>query len=1150
MNASRKNIDKLFAALSATLRRQRIVLACAGLALLISVAGANWLLLSAIAFAFILPPAVKITLLVLSLALGVYISIRFIIRPTLAGDLETLAATAERHFAGLRGRLVATVQFIHRPASVPSGSSAELIDLTARQTLDLPEIGSLAEVVDQRQLRQAARPFLFALISVTTLAVFWPGLFDRARQVYGSPLVEVAPQVGYDLTTYPTASQAVRFRDFEIGAALVGERIPSTGSLFYRFEGGDWREEKSTFERAPHHAIDRGDSLAFSVRLREVKRSFEFYAQAGRRVSVVRRVTVVDRPRIEQIAVTVTPPAYTKTPPFTQKENTGAFSAPVGSHATISVTSALPIVSGELVFTDGATAPISWRGGAGEAPLTVDSSRAYVIRLVDSLGEENPDPIQYDITAVPDEYPSIDITQPGRDADLDESLQLPLSIHIADDYGFSSLALKYRLSSQGREGEENVVLIDIQGRFGAEGDVTFPWNLDRLNLQPGDLLTYWAEIRDNDAITGPKASTSRVYHARLPSVEELIAEVDRENDTRIEDTHRALEEQKRFAERLKETERQMRAMERNQELDFKQKQNLQELADKSAEMSQELSKLAEEMKSALERQDGAQMTNQEISEKLREIQKLFEEVATPEMLAAREKLREAMEKMDKEEIEQALKEFELSQEELLNRLERTLELLKRMRAEQKMNALTRAAKEIYDRQVEVNEKTDKAESEKLESIAPNEERNTAALENLKKEAEELRKELAETDLKDSPEAQAFADAIEKTDADQDMKEMSRQLRQSNKSNSSKSGKSAEKKLKELLDTMREQQQAMNSDQQEEMKAQMRRLIDDANYLSREQETLLGITAAMDQRASALRPQAAPQKTLGEAVSGFGERLSSLARKNPFLSTKIRTLVTDALYNMDQAMNGLSEARGLQAAQTQRNAMAKINEVSLSLLEGMQKQSQCNKGGSCDKGGQKLESLTEKQNQLNRETESQCKNPGGSNPRPSEKLGSKERLGELAGQQAAIQKSLEELEREFGDRQEILGDLDAVAKEMDKVVEELSSGQPGSETLERQLRIYSRMLESTRALNRRDFTPERQARAGADVRRASPADLFGGDDAGAYEERLNKFLREGFPPEYEQQVRDYFRALTNPGASGPTPAGTIPSATPTTPAPQR
>jgi hypothetical protein len=136
------------------------------------------------------------------------------------------------------------------------------------------------------------------------------------------------------------------------------------------------------------------------------------------------------------------------------------------------------------------------------------------------------------------------------------------------------------------------------------------------------------------------------------------------------------------------------------------------------------------------------------------------------------------------------------------------------------------------------------------------------------------------------------------------------------------------------------------------------------------------------------------------------------------------------------------------------------------------------------------------------------------------------LERLAGEQGAIRKSLEELEREFGQSRQILGRLDDIAREMKEVEEDLASGEVGQETLQRQLRIFSRMLEASRSLQRKDFTEQRQAKSAEKDLFYVPPELTSGltGDQSQIEDRLQKYLGDSYPAQYEEQIKAYFRAL--------------------------
>jgi hypothetical protein len=71
-----------------------------------------------------------------------------------------------------------------------------------------------------------------------------------------------------------------------------------------------------------------------------------------------------------------------------------------------------------------------------------------------------------------------------------------------------------------------------------------------------------------------------------------------------------------------------------------------------------------------------------------------------------------------------------------------------------------------------------------------------------------------------------------------------------------------------------------------------------------------------------------------------------------------------------------------------------------------------------------------------------------------------------------------------------------------------------------------MLEATRSLQRKDFTEQRKAATASDnpvfLPEALSADLL--NDRAAFEDRLRQFLGDNYPPQYEEQIKAYFRAL--------------------------
>ena len=1099
-------------ALTKKLRRillhQRLVLFLAGIVTTTAAVVAAWVVLSLLAGVMILPVWLKITLLSATGTIALYFFVSFAVARLFYGSAEGVARSLEVRHPELKGRLIAAIQF-DRMKKTP-GYSAELVAWTKKQALQQAALVNFNDVLTFHSLIRSGRTLLVAAGVALALLLILPGIFSYSYQVYSNPATEIAPPLGYRIIPVPASSEWVKYRDIDIGAAIVGDGFPDKAVIFHRLAGGSWQKSEIELRRMRKVALPVGDSLGISVKLRQINKSFDFYVEAGRVKTDIQKIDVVDRPRVNSIKLSVFYPEYTGLEPTVINENNGSFSAVIGSRANLRIETNLPVQSAELVFDDSSQVPMKITGRFAETPLLVEKSRAYYIRLLDRLGEKNPDPIEYYITAVPDEYPSIDVLRPGFDVNLNEDMLLPLKVRIFDDYGFSSLVLKYTVVSHGRPSDENVGVLHFSEHIKTEGEVEFNWDMEKLNLFPGDYVVYYFEVADNDRVSGPKITKSRQFVARLPSLEEIIAQTEAEGSRRIERTEDVLRRGKELMQRLKQAARKMTAREKTPgKADWQQQKELETIADKNEQLLNDVSEMADKMNEAIDRMSENALLSREIIEKLAQIQKLYQEIATPELREAQRRLMEALQKMDPAELMQAVKDMEMSQEELLERLERTLALLKRLQLQQKMEAMVRQVEQLAKRQESTNEQTEASSDENLPSLSKDEQATQDALQDLKKEAADVRDMLPQAQMQDSPDAREFIEQVENTDADQNMNMMSQALQQQQKNQASQQGKKALSKLMDMLNNMQQAMQAMMGGEQDMLEKKMRMAIDDANYLSKDQEELLKKAAELAPNSVMLQEMAASQQDLSGACNGLKRRIVELGKVSPFIAAELGALVNQATLNMDMAMQHFDGRSGRQAQSSQREAMTGLNRVSLRLMESLEQQKQCSKGSNCSKGMQQLQSLCNKQNSLNRQTQTE-----------------RQGFERLAREQAAIRKSMEDLAREMGNSRQVLGRLDDIAREMKKVEEALEDGPVGPETTEKQLKIYSRMLEASRSLQRKDFSEQRQAETATSQVFLVPPELSNGilNDKVKLEDRLRLYLGEGYPRQYEEQIKAYFKAL--------------------------
>jgi hypothetical protein len=97
--------------------------------------------------------------------------------------------------------------------------------------------------------------------------------------------------------------------------------------------------------------------------------------------------------------------------------------------------------------------------------------------------------------------------------------------------------------------------------------------------------------------------------------------------------------------------------------------------------------------------------------------------------------------------------------------------------------------------------------------------------------------------------------------------------------------------------------------------------------------------------------------------------------------------------------------------------------------------------------------------------------------------------------------------------------------------DLSQGNVNPETVQKQERILSRLLESTRSMRERDYEKKRTASAGRNTQRSSPADLDLTTKEGKDRLRneMRKVLEGAYSKDYEELIRKYYERLEKENA---------------------
>ena len=1063
-------------------------------------------------------PVIRSILLIAGLAAGLAWIGLAIVKPLMGRrPLAEIALRLERFFGKLQSRLIASLQLYDKLSANKENYSVELIEKTIDEAgAEIRDL-DFGIVVEKRK-----RPWqhLTAGFIILVLAfILSSGTFSRVAALYGHPLSDIPRPTKLILTISPTDHQAIKNDDVPITIMAAGEKARKV-SLNFKYEDGDW-----VAAAAERFADEAGlsDSL-FTYTFRKVKRDIQFFASSGNVQSPVGKIAIIDPPRIVDLSVNLEFPEYTRLPDRKLPDNEGSVTAVKGTKINFEGRLNKPVVAASFVFADSSRRPIAIDGGHLSGSFALAGNGSYHIEAIDADSLKNPNPIEYDLVSLDDYPPQVQITFPAVDIDLDERMLVPLQASVYDDFGFSRLDLVYWTFSEGRE--SNKKRLNIKKKFADETEdvVDYDWHAEDLGLLPGDLVYYYFEIFDNDAVSGPKSSASKTYSARLPSLDEIMADITGSQDEAIKDFEETVQNQKALRDELQNIARDMA---NQSEVDWEKKQQIQGTLDRQKEIAEKINKIADQMNESIEKFEKNNLATQDMLDKMEEMRDLLEQVATPEMKEAMRKLQEAMQQLDPDKLREAMKNFQLSVDQINENLDRMLSLLKKYQLEQKLDTMAKLAQKLADQQQQINDKLGQCNSDsEVSDLQKPQESQQQGLKSLQDQMGQANKLNDELKMLSEQDMQKASESVNSEQLEQMMSEMMQSLGMCNSKHASRSGSQIQQQFGQMAQMFQQMLQQMQSEQLAAIEAMIRKAIADILYISHLQEIAVDSTSRADERLEGRRDMARLQKEIESATGRTSDKVSDITKETLFVNSAVMQRLGNALQAMQDAIDKLSGRNQMPVDKSQVAAMASLNQAAQLLMLSLNQVSQCQSSGTGMQSlMQKLGQMSQQQQSLNQSSQMMLPMPG---QMPG--MMQQEALRRLAAEQESIRKSLQELTEEYGNSDNVLGRLGQLGEEMQKVADEMKNQSFDRNTVLRQERILSRLLDAQKSVNRRDYSRRRQAKVGSDITRRGPAalDLSNQKDKQLAED-IKKALSEKYPRRYENQIKEYFRALSEDGA---------------------
>lgn len=1121
-------VARLRARLERTARRITLARLLTGLLLSLALAAAGWGVATAVEALLWLGPSARALLfwgVVLSVSTGVIVLFG---RPALqyvgllsAPDPHAVAHRVGEAYPAIADRLTNLLQLAD---GARTQAPNPLVDGAVRDLAEEVHAVPFEAVEDFSVPRRISPYAALPVVALLAFALLAPASFFGAAErlvAYDAAFERPAP---FALEIRPLGAERVRGDSLALTARAYGD-TPGDVTLRLAYADGDTPEE------IPVAATADG---VYPHTVRNIREAFRYQVTAGPVTTDWYEVALVERPRVQRLNLTLTYPAYTGRTPEALPPNTGDVRALPGTEVALSATvGGADVAEATLVFEDGTEQPLTVTDDSlsGQFTLTADGSYQLVLQSPDLV--MNRDPITHTLRLRPDAPPRVDLLAPAEDTDLPRDATLELLGRTQDDYGVSDLRLFYR-RVQSRFGTPTTDLaslpVPLPPDQRTDYEASLSWSLTddtALDPGPGDVIEYYLQVWDNDTVNGPKASRSAVHRVRVPSLAERYERLDEVKD----DTESRLEETLQQADALRQEYEEFRdEMRRSQDADWQDEQQLERMRQQQEQMEQQAEQVAEQMEALGEEMRSNDLVSDETSALWEELQEVTREINSPDLQQALEELREAMQEMDMNQMQQAFEDYEYNEDQYRDRLERTLDLFRNLRVQQELEEAANRFEDLAEQQEQLAEETAKHtgdppadDTPTPDDLATAQDQAAQEMQQLEEQLDKIREQMDEVNNAPSDALDELREELQDPSLSEELQENAEQLRQEQMPDAQQGQQEMQQQMRQKQEQLMEMQQQMQGAQMQVNLQGLRQAISDVLTLSQRQESLRHTVRDLQSDRAPLRTLAQQQSAMTENVRTVSDSLQTLAREIPQMGRAVQQHAGDAMQDMDRATEALAERETRDAQGRQRTSMMHLNELALvlsELYEALQDGQGSGSGMSMEQMMEQLQQMTGEQQQLNEQIQQML------NETQGERLSvdQQQRLSELSQQQERIREQLREMNRDRRFRNRTLGDLEEVANQMQRSIEEMQQRRFNRDLPDRQDQILTRLLEATRALNREGEKEERQGTTGEQFVRDSPEDLSPEQEADRLRQALLQALERGYASDYEQLIRRYFELL--------------------------
>lgn len=698
--------------------------------------------------------------------------------------------------------------------------------------------------------------------------------------------------------------------------------------------------------------------------------------------------------------------------------------------------------------------------------------------------------VEYQVSVIPDLYPAVSVMELK---DTGNFFVAYFKGQINDDYGIKKLTFNYRTVPENTETNNNsykykkINLPIIPSLL--KQDFYHTFDFSKITSDENNTVQYYFQVWDNDGINGSKSAKTSISEFKIPSYDDM-KEIE---NTANENVKSKIEKSISLAEELQNNLNKLREKSLNGEMtEWENTQMLQDILDKQDMLEQMLKEVSEENKAKNEMQNKFSEKDKELIEKQKEIQKLLDEMLTDEMKELMKQIADLQKKFDKKMLNKLMEDKKFSVDEMSERLDRNLELLKQYEVEQKIDNAINELKKLSEKQKKLSEKTKnkKTDKNKLSEEQKNIEDKFKSIEEDYKKAQELNEKLKHKMKLDDFEK-------ESKEIKEEFKKSQEKIGKGKNKKASQSQQKNAQKMQKMSEKMQKMLDANTAETESENLESLRQILDNVLTFSFEQESLQNKFKNLNFRDPQYIEYSDKQLALKDDFSHIKDSLQTLAERITQISKPIQDEVSKIEKNLNNVVGLFENRKSTKGRKRQQEIMTSANNLALllsAILNSMQNQMQGagQGGGKQKKKGQGkkdgFQSLKSQQEALKKQMEEMLKQMKDGKGQFNQNAQNKQ-LAKMLAQQEIFRQMLKEMNAKHSlnpETQKLLNEINKMAEKNEK---ELVNKKITPKLLERQKKISTRLLEAEHSENQRKTEKKRESKEAENKTYKSAKDYF-------------------------------------------------------------